>query len=128
MALVITQSYSASLTSMLTVQKLEAKVSDIDTLKTSNAAVGHTRGFYGRYLEEVLGFKSINLRSFSSQEEFANALKTGKIAAGFMNDTYLKLFLAKHCRSFVAVGPSYTVGGHGFVSNLIPIKIYFLKL
>ncbi|WOG98608.1 hypothetical protein DCAR_0417952 [Daucus carota subsp. sativus] len=113
-ALVITQSYSASLTSMLSVQKLEAKVSDIDTLKTSNAAVGHTRGFYGRYLEEVLGFKSINLRSFSSQEEFANALKTGKIAAGFMNDTYLKLFLAKHCRSFVAVGPSYTVGGHGF--------------
>ncbi|XP_074370342.1 glutamate receptor 2.5-like isoform X2 [Apium graveolens] len=127
-ALVITQSYSASLTSMLTMQKLEAKISDIETLKTKNAIVGHTRGFYGNYLQNVLGFKSINLKSFSSQEEYAKALKTGEIAAGFIHATYLKLFLAKHCKSFVVAGPSYKVGGHGFVSNLIPIKMYYLKL
>ncbi|KAK1405100.1 Glutamate receptor [Heracleum sosnowskyi] len=46
-ALIITQSYSASLISMLTVQKLEAKISDIETLKTNNAIVGHPKGYYG---------------------------------------------------------------------------------
>lgn len=99
---------------MLTVQKFEAKISDIETLKTNNAIVGHAKGFYGSYLENVLGFKSINLKSFSSQEEFAKALKTGEIAAGFIHGSYLKLFLAKHCKSFSVAGPSYKVGGHGF--------------
>lgn len=116
-ALIITQSYTASLTRMLTIRKLEPKVSDIETLQTNNALVGHTRGFYAKYLEEVLGFNSKNLKSFSSQQEYAEALKRGEIAAGFMNTSHLKLFLAKYCMNFVVAGPSYKVGGQGFVSN-----------
>ncbi|KAK1405106.1 Glutamate receptor [Heracleum sosnowskyi] len=113
-ALVITQSYTASLTSMLTVKKLEPTVSDIETLKTRNAKIGYgKRAFVDKYLEEVLGFKSYNLKNFSSPKEFAQALKTGEIAAGFLNGSY-QLFLAKYCKSFVVAGPTYKVGGFGF--------------
>ncbi|WOH13543.1 hypothetical protein DCAR_0833053 [Daucus carota subsp. sativus] len=113
-ALVITQSYTASLTSMLTVKKLEPTVSDIETLKTNNAKIGYGKGaFVARYLKEVLGFKSDNLKNFSSPQEFAHALKTGDIEAGFLNGSY-KLFLAKYCKSFVLAGPTYKVGGFGF--------------
>ncbi|KAL8131542.1 hypothetical protein AgCh_007466 [Apium graveolens] len=91
-ALVITQSYTACLTSMLTFHK---------------------------YLEKVWGFKSKNLKSFSSQQEYAEALKSGEIAAGFMNTSHLKLFLAKYCMNFVVTGPSYKVGGQGFGSPII---------
>ncbi|KAK1405102.1 Glutamate receptor [Heracleum sosnowskyi] len=114
-ALIITQSYTASLTSMLTVKKLEPTISDIETLKTTNAIVGYGKGaFVAKYLEEVLGFKSYNLKNFSSPHEYAQALKTGEIAAGFLNGSYLKLFLAKYCKSFVVAGPTYKVGGFGF--------------
>ncbi|KAK1353074.1 hypothetical protein POM88_052912 [Heracleum sosnowskyi] len=75
-ALLITQSYTASFTSMFTIHKLEPKVSNIETLKTNNVMIGHTRGFYAKYLEEVLAFKSKNLKSFSSQQEYAEALKS----------------------------------------------------
>ncbi|KAK1396985.1 hypothetical protein POM88_006848 [Heracleum sosnowskyi] len=42
------------------------------------------------------------------------SLKTGEIEAGFLNGSYLKLFLAKYCRSFIVAGPTYKVGGFGF--------------
>lgn len=74
-AFVTSQSYSASLTSS---SHRDTKLKFLtDTLKTSNAIVGRTRGVYGKHLEEVLGFQSIDLKSFSSQEEYAKAVKNG---------------------------------------------------
>lgn len=114
-ALVITQSYTASLTSMLTVQKLEPTVADIETLKNTNAIVGYGKGaFIARYLVDVLGFKSSNIRNFSSPQGYADALKTGEITAVFLNGAYVNLFLAKYCKSFIVAGPKYKVGGLGF--------------
>ncbi|XP_074355792.1 glutamate receptor 2.8-like [Apium graveolens] len=114
-ALIITQSYTASLSSMLTVKQLEPTVSDIETLKNNNVIVGYGKGaFVAKYLVEVLGFKPYNLKNFSSPQDYAKALKTGEIAAGFLNGSYLKLFLAKYCRSFIVAGPTYKVGGFGF--------------
>ncbi|KAF8413793.1 hypothetical protein HHK36_001786 [Tetracentron sinense] len=53
-ALVITQSYTASLTSMLTVQRLEPTVADVDSLRNSNAIIGCSgRSFVAKYLEDV---------------------------------------------------------------------------
>ncbi|RVW42972.1 Glutamate receptor 2.7 [Vitis vinifera] len=90
-ALVITQSYTANLTSMLTVQQLEPTVADIETLKSSNSMIGYCRGsFVSAYLKDVL-------------------------AAAFLEAPFAKLFLAKYCKSFMAAGPSYKVGGFGFV-------------
>ncbi|KAL7218321.1 hypothetical protein ACSBR2_011566 [Camellia fascicularis] len=115
-ALVITQSYTASLTSMLTVQQLQPATRNIETLKNSNAKVGHGKGSYvSTYLKDVLGFKSTNLKNFSSPQEYARALKSGEIAAIFLEVPFAKLFLAMYCKSFILAGPLYKIGGFGFV-------------
>ena len=116
-ALVFTQSYTANLTSMLTVQQLEPTVADIETLKSSNSMIGYCRGsFVSAYLKDVLGFNEKNIKNYSSPEEYAKALKDGQIAAAFLEAPVAKLFLAKYCKSFMAAGTSYKVGGFGFVS------------
>ncbi|CAL5390752.1 unnamed protein product [Camellia sinensis] len=78
--------------------------------------VGHGKGSYvSIYLKDVLGFKSTNLKNFSSPQEYARALKSGEIAAVFLEVPFAKLFLAMYCKSFILAGPSYKIGGFGFV-------------
>ncbi|KAF8391282.1 hypothetical protein HHK36_023584 [Tetracentron sinense] len=117
-ALVITQSYTASLTSMLTVQRLEPTVTDVEFLRNSNAIVGCSeRSYVAKYLEEVLNFHPNNIKKFNSSEDYPQALKTGEIAAVFMGAPYANLFIAKYCKDFAIVGPTYKIGGFGFVST-----------
>lgn len=116
-ALVITQIYTANLSSMLTVQRLEPTVTDIETLQSSNSMVGYCRGSYlERYLIEVLEFKHNNIKKFSSPEDYAKALRSREIGAAFLEVPAAKLFLAKYCKGFRMVGPTYKVGGYGYVS------------
>ena len=119
-ALVIMQTYTANLTSMLTVQHLGPTVTDIETLKSSNAIIGHCSGsFLSRYLVEVLHFNPNNIKTFSSTEAYAHALKNGEMAAAFLDVPLANLFLAKYCTGFTKAGPTYKVGGFGFVIPLI---------
>ncbi|KAK4851437.1 hypothetical protein QYF36_015175 [Acer negundo] len=124
-ALVITQTYTANLSSILTVKKLEATVTNIETLQRSNAKVGHCRGSYlARYLVEVLDFKDNNIINFSSANNYAEALRTREIEAIFLDVPIAKLFVAKYCKEFIVAGPTYKTGGFGFAfprgSELIP--------
>ncbi|KAA8532457.1 hypothetical protein F0562_032490 [Nyssa sinensis] len=58
--LALSSSYTASLTSMFTVQKLVPDVTDIDWLKRNNATVGcDGDSFIWKYLNDVLDFKSV---------------------------------------------------------------------
>ena len=116
-ALVITQSYTANLTSMLTVERLEPTVTDIETLKSSNSMIGQCRGsFVAAYLKDVLRFDEKNIKNYSSPEDYAQALTNGDIAAGFLEAPVAKLLLAKYCKRFIKAGPTFQVGGLGFVS------------
>ncbi|XP_031104638.1 glutamate receptor 2.2-like [Ipomoea triloba] len=124
-ALILTQSYTASLASMLTVQKLEPKVADIETLKSSNAKVGCSRkAFVCSYLNTAIGFKPENIQRLPDMESAADALRNGKIEALFLEAPVSKLFLAKYCKSFTTAGPTYKIGGYGFAfprgSPLLP--------
>ncbi|TXG66812.1 hypothetical protein EZV62_008087 [Acer yangbiense] len=124
-ALVITQTYTANLSSILTVKKLEATITNIETLQRSNAMVGYCRGSYlARYLVDVLDFKNNNIRNFSSANNYAEALRTREIEAIFLDVPIAKLFVAKYCKEFIIAGPTYKTGGFGFVfpkgSELIP--------
>ncbi|KAK0600626.1 hypothetical protein LWI29_016882 [Acer saccharum] len=124
-ALVITQTYTANLSSILTVKKLEATVTNIETLQRSNAKVGYCRGSYlKRYLVDVLDFKDNNIRNFSSANNYAEALRTREIEAIFLDVPIAKLFVAKYCKEFIVAGPTYKTGGFGFAfprgSELIP--------
>lgn len=114
-ALIITQSYTASLTSMLTVQHLKPVLDNIEKLKSENAKVGCSmRSFVNRYLVEALYFKNGNIKNFTSTEAYADALWSGEIVAAFLEVPVAKLFVAKYCKSFVIAGPTYQVGGYGF--------------
>lgn len=119
-ALVITQTYTANLTSMLTIQRLEPTVSNIEMLQSSNAKVGYSTGsFVERYLNEVLGFSDKNMKNFSSPDEFAKALRSKEIAAAFLEVPLANLLLARYCKEFIKVGPVYRVGGFAYVSKCI---------
>lgn len=117
-ALVITQIYTANLTSMLTIQQLEPTISNIETLRRMNAFVGCGRGsFVKGYLETVLHFSTEAIKNYSTPDGLADALRNQEIAATFLEVPFAKLFLAKFCKEFMISGPTYKVGGFGFVRS-----------
>ncbi|KAK0599657.1 hypothetical protein LWI29_007366 [Acer saccharum] len=124
-ALVITQTYTANLASMLTVQGFKPATVDIESLQRSNALVGYSNAsFVAKYLEDVLRFNRKNLNGYTSLEDYDKDLKSGKISAIFLEVAVSKIFLAKYCKSFATTGPTYKVGGLGFAfpkgSPLLP--------
>jgi ABC-type amino acid transport substrate-binding protein len=124
-ALVLTQTYVANLTSILTVRRLEPTVADVESLRNENAMVGYSNGsFVANYLVEVLNFHRSNIKTYDSPEEYVEALRSQEIAAAFLEAALAKLFLAKYCKEFIAAGPTYKVGGFGFVS-ILPTFFFF---
>jgi ionotropic glutamate receptor len=118
--LVITSSYTANLSSMLTVQQLQPTVTDIHELLKSGEYVGYRNGSYLSDLLEGLGFDRTKMRAYENPDEFADALakgsQNGGIAAVVHEVPYIKIFLAKHCKGYTMVGPIYKSEGFGFVS------------
>ncbi|KAK3036298.1 LOW QUALITY PROTEIN: hypothetical protein RJ639_031270 [Escallonia herrerae] len=124
-ALIITQSFTASFASMLTAQRLEPRISDIETLKKTNASVGYSKGTYIEYyLTNASNTQHNKLAAFESTQEFANALRSGEIEAVFLSVAKAKLFLSQYCRSFTKAGETYKVGGLGCVSLFPPSVLH----
>ncbi|XP_040967828.1 glutamate receptor 2.9-like [Gossypium hirsutum] len=116
--LIISASFTASLTSMLTISHLQPSVSDIDTLLRTNASVGcNGNSFIVGYLINVLGFKPKNIRKIDSINDYPDAFRNGDIQAAFFVVPHAKVFLAKYCKGFTMTGPTFKLGGFGFVIN-----------
>ncbi|XP_024980447.1 glutamate receptor 2.6-like [Cynara cardunculus var. scolymus] len=114
-ALIITQSYTASLASMLTAQRLEPAITSVEALRNMNATVGYCNGsFINYYLKEVLDFEDVKVKSYNSTHRYAEALNSGEIAAIFLEVPAAKVFLAQYCKSFIRTGETFKVGGFGF--------------
>ncbi|KAK6159691.1 hypothetical protein DH2020_003072 [Rehmannia glutinosa] len=112
--LIITSSYTASLTSILTVQQLAPSIRGIESLIASNARIGFQVGSYAEnYLSEELNIAKSRLVPLGSPEEFADALKSGRVAAVVDERPYVDLFLSNHC-TFQVVGRQFTRSGWGF--------------
>ncbi|KAJ6751885.1 hypothetical protein OIU85_002315 [Salix viminalis] len=112
---IIIHTYTANLTSMLTVQRLEPTVPRVEELLNSNAKVGYCTGSYmAEYLPGVLKFKAENLKKYGSAEEYFSAFKNKEISAAFLGTPYAKLFLGRYCNSFIKIGETYKIGGFGF--------------
>uniref|UniRef100_A0A0D6QSG0 Glutamate receptor n=1 Tax=Araucaria cunninghamii TaxID=56994 RepID=A0A0D6QSG0_ARACU len=117
--LILTSSYTASLTSILTVKQMEPAIADVQSLIGSRAPVGYQKGsFVGRYLQEQLGIHPSQLHDYSSPEDYATALskgpKNGGVAAIFDEIPYIRVFVSTHC-GYTTIGPTYRTGGFGFV-------------
>jgi glutamate receptor, ionotropic, plant len=117
--LILTSSYTASLTSMLTVQKLQPAVTDVRELQRTGAYIGYQEGSFIKNSLKKLGFHEAKMRSYSTAGEYADALSKGPanggVAAVFDEIPYLKLFLSQYCDGYTMFGPVYKTDGFGFV-------------
>ncbi|KAH6821818.1 hypothetical protein C2S53_008423 [Perilla frutescens var. hirtella] len=112
--LVLTSSYTASLTSMLTVQQLEP--ADIHDLTEKGEYVGYKAG---HLVEGFLDSKNCSkLRMYTTFEEYDEALSKGSgnggVAAVVDNLPSLRIFLSEYCHKYTMIGPTYRPSGFGF--------------
>ncbi|OMO74758.1 Ionotropic glutamate receptor [Corchorus olitorius] len=114
--LIITAGFTASLTSMLTISRLRPSVSDIETLLRTNASVRcNGNSFIVSYLINVVGFEPENIKKIDSIDDYPDAFKNGDIQAAFFVAPHAKVFLAKYCNGYTMAGPTFKLGGFGFV-------------
>ncbi|URD93879.1 hypothetical protein MUK42_00526 [Musa troglodytarum] len=117
--LVLTSSYTASLTSMLTVQQLQPTVTDVHELLKHGDYVGYHKGSFVEGLLKQLNFDESKLRAYETTGEYFEALSKGSqnggVSAIVHEIPYIKLFLAEHCTGFTMIGPIYKTAGFGFV-------------
>ncbi|XP_075669576.1 glutamate receptor 2.8-like isoform X2 [Castanea sativa] len=127
--LILTQSYTASLTSILTVQRLQPTFIDIKEIKNNGYFVGYQKdSFVKGLLIKQLDLPESKLKPYVTPEEYHEALSKGTynggVAAIFDEIPYIKLFLAKFCSRYTMVGPTYKTDGFGFAfrqgSPLVP--------
>lgn len=116
---ILTQSYTASLTSMLTVQQLQPAIKDVNVLRGNKDYVGYMNGSFVYGLLLKMDFDESRLVAFNSQEEMDQLLSKGSgnggIAAAFHEIPYLKVFLSCYCSKYIMVDPKYKADGFGFV-------------
>ncbi|KAK4406830.1 Glutamate receptor 3.2 [Sesamum angolense] len=106
--------YTASLTSILTVQQLAPSIRGIDSLITSNDHIGFQVGSFAEYyLTDELNIAKSRLIPLGSPEEYADALRRGRVAAVVDERPYVDVFLSKYCMAQV-VGQEFTKSGWGF--------------
>ncbi|XP_031247127.1 glutamate receptor 1.2-like [Pistacia vera] len=119
--LILTSSYTATLTSMITVQQIQLNLKEnYIGYQTNNSIV--------KGVTSNLNFKNSNIRPFCSPEEYANALsrgsKKGGVSAIIDEIPYIKIFLAKYSADYAMIGSTSTTNGFAFAfrkgSPLVP--------
>lgn len=113
---VVTVCFTASLTSIITVQRIQPSLVSIEYLQRTNAAVGcNGNSFIVQYLINVLHFKPENIKKINSIRDYPEAFEKGEIRAAYFVAPHAKVFLAIYCQGYTTAGPSYKLGGFGFV-------------
>ncbi len=80
--LILTSSYTASLSSLLTVQRPQPDNTDIEWLKSSNSKVGcDNDSFVRNYLEDVIGFHSKNIITVFNESAYTGLFEKKNITA-----------------------------------------------
>ncbi|CAN6819523.1 unnamed protein product [Brassica oleracea var. botrytis] len=119
LVLVLTQSYTASLSSLLTSQQLDSTITSMNSLLAKGEPVGYQLSSFllGRCWES--GFSDANLVTYGSAENCDDLLSKGPqkggISAAFMEVPYVKLFLGQYCNKYKMVETPFKFNGLGFV-------------
>ena len=118
--LVLTQSYTASLASLLTSQQLHPTITSMSSLLERGERVGYQRtSFIFGKLKEA-GFSPSTLVAFDTSEECDELLRNGPekggISAAFLETPYLRLLLGQYCNTYKMVEEPFNIDGFGFVS------------
>ncbi|KAL8458834.1 hypothetical protein ACS0TY_036369 [Phlomoides rotata] len=116
--LVLTSSYTANLTSMLTVQQLQPAITDIYDLIKNGQYIGYQNGSFIKGLLNNMHFDNSMFRTYSTLQEYAEALSEGSskggVAAIVEELPYIRCFLSKYCHKYTMIGPNYQTSGFGF--------------
>ncbi|PON83855.1 Ionotropic glutamate receptor [Trema orientale] len=117
--LIINSSYTASLTSILTVQQLTSRIEGIDSLISSNDPIGVQDGsFAWKYLTNELNIAESRLVKLKNQDDYGTALrlgpKAGGVAAIVDELPYIELFMSGSNCQYRTVGQEFTKSGWGF--------------
>ncbi|KAL0891376.1 hypothetical protein Bca101_015359 [Brassica carinata] len=115
--LVLTQSYTASLSSLLTTQQLNPTETSMKNLLAKGGPVGYQRDSFilGKLRES--GFPKSRLVPFNTAEECEELLRNGPskggVSAAFMEVPYVKVFLGQYCKKYRMVEVPFEVDGFG---------------
>ena len=114
MMFVIMQSFTANLSSMLTIDRLAE-------LSNTYEYIGYQEGsFVKNLLVNRLNYSESKLKVYSTIEEYHEALSNGSSKGGIdaiMDEIpYMKLFLHRYPSLYTMYGPTYKTDGFGFVS------------
>ncbi|KAM3194674.1 hypothetical protein ACQJBY_070990 [Aegilops geniculata] len=119
--LVIVQSYTASLSSILTAKRLRPSVTNLGQLLSDGDYIGYPSGSFVYSVLKKQGFIENRLKAYAMEEEYANALrkgsKNGGVAAIVDEIPYLTSFLSdpQYHNEFQMVNVLYKTPGFGFV-------------
>ncbi|RLM87521.1 glutamate receptor 2.8-like [Panicum miliaceum] len=112
--LILQSSYTASLTSMLTVPQLEPAIGDYASLWRGADKVGIMNNSYTRASMTKSGFPQSRLEPYSASHSFHEALLNGTIGAIVDETPYLRIFLRAYCDNFTKTAQTNKTGGFGF--------------
>ncbi|GLT27200.1 hypothetical protein SLA2020_022170 [Shorea laevis] len=115
--LILTQSYTANLTSLLTVQQLQPTVTDVNELLRNGENVGYQVGSFTEEIVQRLTFDRSKMKKFSSLEVLDELFTNGSIAAAIDEIPYMNLFLTSksHCNQYTTLTePTFRTDGFGF--------------
>ncbi|XP_068649182.1 glutamate receptor 2.1-like [Aristolochia californica] len=114
---VLVTSYSANLTSIVTVERLRPKVTDLQTLIKNKENIGYQNGSLVLEFLKEQGVDESNIIAYPSVEEYAKALELGSpyggVSAIVDEIPYVKVFLKKYC-NYTMAGKTYPQGFRGF--------------
>ncbi|KAI4976514.1 hypothetical protein ZWY2020_050121 [Hordeum vulgare] len=119
--LVIVQSYTASLSSILTAKRLRPYVTDLDQLRSNGDYIGYQSGSFVHSVLKKQGFNVNRLIAYKNKVEYAKALrkgsKNGGVSAIVDEIPYITWFLSdpKYHNEFQMVSCIYKTPGLGFV-------------
>ena len=133
LAFVLMQSYTANLTSILTLDQLQPSFLNVNDLRREGYYVGYQGGsFVYDVLIDRFKFDPSRLRPYNNTGEYHDALKLGSknggVAAIFDEVPYLKLYLQEYGSNYIMSGPEYRNAGFGFVSLSSLFLSFFNKL
>ena len=115
--LILIQSYTASLTSLLTIEQLQPTVTDINELLKRKESVGYHDGSFVEGILMDLKFDKGQLKKYKSPKELHELFANGSISAALDEVPLIKLFLGKYCGKYTMVEPTFKTAGFGFVSS-----------